>query len=59
MTYTTMIPSKYHNITGEYLQGTECGHKHKSVETAEKCSLKRNPSRAPGTIRVEVVGIKT
>ena len=53
--YQTATPSQYFSITGVYLRETACGHKHRSVRTAEQCSHKRNPTRAPGTLVVDVV----
>ena len=53
-TYYTAIPREYHTIGGGHLPETACGHAHRSIRTAEQCSRTRNPSRAPGTERVDV-----
>ena len=54
-TYASIVPSQYHSITGAYLADSDCGHRHRTPETAFACSRRGNPSRSPGSLRVDVV----
>lgn len=56
--FATAVPSQYHRITGEYVSGTECGHRHRTFNTALTCSNHRNQTQAPRTLIVEVVVIE-
>ena len=52
MTYTTFNP--YDSNLDLPIMETACPHKHRSIRTAEKCSIKRNPTRAAGTPIIDI-----